>query len=159
MRWISRSLSCLMVVFLGCLPAISAQSGSDAALSAKVEAILAEPALGHATFGVSVTTLKTTAAVSALLPVNTLTWTTQVVAAGPVDADGVLHGDLVILGAGDPTLSARKYPYVAPPATPRPANAVPEPKPDPLGPLNDLAAQGAKAGVKAIAGRGVGDEG
>lgn len=180
MRKICGSLPCLLLASIVFLPALSAQTAANSALASKIEAILAEPALGHATFGVSVATMDgtplfghnegrlfvpasntkmtTTAAVSALLPVNTLTWTTQVVATGPIDANGVLHGDLVILGAGDPTFSARKYPYQAPPATPPPANAVPAPKPDPLEPLNDLAAQVARAGVKQITGRVVGDE-
>jgi D-alanyl-D-alanine carboxypeptidase/D-alanyl-D-alanine-endopeptidase (penicillin-binding protein 4) len=101
-----------------------------------------------------------------LLPVQDLTFTTNVVTSGVIDSQGVLHGDLVLLGAGDPMLSRRRYPYHGPQQTP-PAAASPsaaEPQAPPQAPPKDmdvldlLAQQVEQTGVRTIAGNVVGDD-
>jgi len=149
-------------------------------LADKIQAILADPALAQAEFGVSVKTLEgqalygfndaklftpasnvklaTTAAASALLPTDTLTWITNIVAGGVIDPQGVLHGDIVILGSGDPTLSRRTYPYHSPQQPAAPALASPAKPPTDMDVLDLLAQQVEQSGVRTVDGNVVGDD-
>lgn len=77
----------------------------------------------------------------------TYRFTTSVQAEGLVDANGNLHGDLVLVGRGDPSLSSRVYPYTSEPSTL-----------DPLQPIEDLADQVSKGGVRTISGDVIGDD-
>lgn len=104
----------------------------------------------------STTKLLTEGTSLALLGPN-FRWTTPVYRTGPIDARGVLHGDLILVASGDPNLSQRIRPdgtlafenedhaYDGSAAT----KAVPG---DPLAVLRDLAAQVAKAGIKSVEG-------
>lgn len=105
----------------------------------------------------STTKLLTEGTSLALLGPN-FRWTTPVYRTGPIDAQGTLDGDLVLVASGDPNLSQRvqsdgtlvfeneDHAYDGSPDT----KAVPG---DPLAVLRDLAAQVAKAGIKTVRGR------
>ena len=158
-------------------------------LASKIDAIVSEPAVAHAQFGISVTALSgrqiyalddtrlftpastakltTTAAAFALLPVNVLRLSTEVVADGDVDAAGTLHGNIILLGSGDPTLSARQYPYQepAPPKSGHPGQANEEHRgeggaaaPNPMEVLDTLARLVMQSGVRTVTGDVVGDD-
>ena len=74
---------------------------------------------------------------------------TNVVAQGSIDSEGTLHGDIVIEGSGDPSLSGRAWPYAGKTERPNP----------PLQALEGLADQIAKSGrVRKATGGVIGDD-
>ncbi len=72
---------------------------------------------------------------------------TSILADKPVGSDGVLDGDLIFVGRGDPSLSNRPYPYVK--------EWIAEPQ---IKPIETLADQLTAAGLKAVRGDIVGDD-
>ncbi len=172
----TRQLLPLIIVLLGSVPLLAQQhhqplkhKSKPGALPAAINTIVSDPAVSHAHWGVSVVNLDgsqiyslndaqffqpasnakllTTATALALLPPNT-TWTTNAVTDGTLDSAGRLHGNVILLGAGDPTMSGRSYPFQQKTERPNP----------PLMALQSIADQIAAAGVKSIDGNILGDD-
>lgn len=107
-----------------------ARPATTTVLSRRINRLLDEPPFDRALWGVTIadpsgavvferngdrlfvpasnTKLVVSAVAAALLPPG-FRWTTSLYSTGPV-SDSVLHGDLVLYGRGDPTLSDRYYP-------------------------------------------------
>lgn len=143
----------------------------EAELALRLEAIIRQPNADRALWGLeiyslargrtlyalnpdryftpaSVTKLFTTAAALALLRPD---YRFHTLAGGRarIDSHGRLTGHLYLVGGGDPDLSGCDLPYVVEPPKPAETN---KPKCDPAAVLDDLAAQVADKGVKAVAG-------
>lgn len=96
------------------------------------------------------TKLFTTAAALSLLGPD-FRFHTSVQTTTPPDAQGVVHGNLVLVGQGDPTLSGRRYPYQY-----QGPNDLPPYPPDQA--IQKLADQIARHGVKVVDGDIIGDD-
>lgn len=165
----------LLVSTMGGVPpgSFAAQApakAGEAALGKTIEAILADPAIVRAHWGISVVStdghsiyalndgqsfepasnakLFTTATAFAVFSQQSH-FETKVVARGTLDSDGALHGDIVLEGSGDPSISGRAWPYAGKTERPNP----------PLQALQDLADQIAESGlIRKVEGRVVGDD-
>jgi serine-type D-Ala-D-Ala carboxypeptidase/endopeptidase (penicillin-binding protein 4) len=164
-----------LVLFLAACSAAHPQPSSshhagNTPLSAAIADILADPTLSQAHWGISVIApdghqiytlnegqlfepasnakLFTTATAFAIFSTDTR-FKTSVVASGAIDPDGTLHGDIVIKGSGDPSISGRAWPYAGKTERPNP----------PLQALEGLADQIAKSGrVRKVTGAVIGDD-
>ncbi|MES2221271.1 MAG: D-alanyl-D-alanine carboxypeptidase/D-alanyl-D-alanine-endopeptidase [Acidobacteriota bacterium] len=147
----------------------SAKRGPTGTLSHQIDELLAAPTAAQAHWGISITTLDgrlvyekndvqlfapasntkilTTSTALALFGPNT-TIETRVLAPSAPDAQGTVHGDVTLVGAGDLSMSGRAYPYNEKTERPNP----------PLSALETLADQLQQHGVKRVEGNIVGDD-
>jgi D-alanyl-D-alanine carboxypeptidase len=168
------------VVFALLSPAHITAAQKDSALAEQIHEIGSRPEYKHSTFGVEVYSLDEEKVVFALHGQDLFTpgsttklltegtglellgsdfrFHTRVYRTGPLSANGILKGDLILVASGDPNLSGRIQPdgtlafenedhsYDGSPDTKAVAG-------DPLLVIRDLAAQVAAHGVKRIEGR------
>ena len=164
----------------GEVAAKAGRGGQCTELARQIDALLADPQVARAHWGIKVTAMDgspiysmnegqlfqpasntkmfTTATALALMGAQT-TFETKVVARGVFNGAERLAGDLVIVGGGDANLSGRVIPYVPPSARPQvPPGQTPPPGPPALRYLEEMADQIAKTGLKVVNGDIVGDD-
>lgn len=153
-------------------------TGTAHPLGETIAALLADPAVSRAHWGIAVTTLDgtplfgfdegkyfrpasnnkifTTAAAMHLLGPGFL----LITSAGPAsvaDTQGNLTGDIILHGSGDATFASGLFPYRSPSDLKSQATSN-QPKPDPLQAIDELADSIAKAHITHITGNVVGDD-
>jgi len=173
-----RALSATGFLLLLLLQPISAQihaarpkkTARPTPLAEQVTAILSQPELARAHWGIDVTDLETGTVIYALNPAqlflpasNTKLFTTAaaLAIAGPdyrfrttveaerkIDSNGRLQGDLVIVGRGDPNISGRVLPLALKTERVPPHTQV----------LEEMADQVARSGLKIVDGDVIGDD-
>ncbi len=148
---------------------VATRMAPAARLARQIDALLATPTAAQAHWGISVTTLDgrvvyekndaqlfapasnaklfTTATALALMGPDA-TIETRVIAAVAPDAQGIVHGDVTLVGAADASMSGRAYPYSEKTDRPNP----------PLGALASLADQLQQRGVRRVEGNIIGDD-
>jgi D-alanyl-D-alanine carboxypeptidase/D-alanyl-D-alanine-endopeptidase (penicillin-binding protein 4) len=148
-------------------------TGTVTPLGVQIAALLADPGVSRAHWGIAVTALDgtpvygwdegkffrpasnaklfTTAAAMALLRPDA-TVSTKIF--GDLDANGTVKGDLELVGGADANLASDDLPYVSPGQRPK----GPQPQPVALDDLRALADQLVAKGVKRVTGRVVGDD-
>ena len=155
----------------------SADAASQKTLALRIEALLADPAVSRAQWGISVTTLDgqpifamndgkyftpasnaklfTTAAALAILGPDFVS-KTYVVKDGTLDDKGVLKGGLRLVGTGDPSLSFRVYPYKY--VSPKEEESSPAPLLPATTLMDDMVAQVMRHGIREVDGTITGDD-
>lgn len=159
-----------------CLLVTLAASAQNAELQQKIESMIHEPQVARAHWGIHVTKLDgtpiaainegqlfqpasnnklfTTATVMALLPTEHR-FRTDVYGVGVYSSDGkVLQGDVTIFGDGDPNFSGRTLPYVPPAMRPK----GPQPPPNELRYIDELADKIKQKGITRIEGNIIGND-
>ncbi|MDR3745844.1 MAG: D-alanyl-D-alanine carboxypeptidase, partial [Acidobacteriaceae bacterium] len=157
--------------------ASSAQSSPEQpSLAQQIAALLSAPAVARDHWGVIVTTLDgkpiyalneaqlfqpasnaklfTTAMAMALLGEDER-FETQVVTSGQIDKQGILHGDLKLVGGGDASFGTNDLPYL-PPA--QRAKTTPPTSPTVIADIEELADKVYATGLRRIEGNVLGDD-